>query len=319
MFFWYNKDGDIMYKGIKATDRIIIFVILLIVIIPIFLHQMKLFKDRRLKETVNQIAEIISNKNDNSNEVIKYTLDKGFMENNDLSISKGKGIAFVDPNKVITVIFGYKEKCAIKFSFSDTVYLQNNQCDNFELIKGIKSQIVISGDGLYKLNSNTYRYQGYNVNNYLEYSNMLWRIMEINNNSIKIVSENAISTMMLSDKEISNYLNNEFYESLNKNIKKKIELLSINDVIDSSLEGCKIGKYINCPSKSYLANNSTWLTNVEEGKGWYLYTDGNIYPDNINNHQDIRAVVYLDKDIKIINGMGTVTAPYIINETILNE
>lgn len=305
-----------MCKSIKSNDRIIIFIILLIVIIPIFVHQIKLFNDRRLKKTVNRVVEIIE-KDNNNNETIKYTIDNKFLKENNISRIKGKGIAFVDSNNSITVVFGYKDKCAIKFSFSDKVYLENKKCDNYELIRGIKSQIVTSGDGLYQINDSTYRYQGYNVNNYLKYNNVLWRIMEINNSSIKIVSENVITSMKKSD--VNNYLNNDFYESLNKDINKKIELLSINDVINSSLKDCKIGNYINCPSKSYLVGNATWLMNTNEDNGWYLYTDGNIYPDSINNNQDVRAVVYLNKNIKVINGMGTIDLPFTINETILDE
>lgn len=306
-----------MCKSIKSTDRIIIFIILLIVIIPIFIHQIKLFNDRRLKKIVNRVVEIIEKDNNNNNETIKYSIDNKFLKENNISRIKGKGIAFVDSNNSITVVFGYKDKCVIKFSFSDKVYLENNKCDNYELIKGIKSQIVTSGDGLYQINDSTYRYQGYNVNNYLKYNNMLWRIMEINNSGIKIVSENAITSMK--KKDVNNYLNNDFYESLNKDINNKIELLSINDVINSSLKDCKTGNYINCPSKSYLVGNATWLMNTNGDNGWYLYTDGNIYPDSINNNQNVRAVVYLNKNIKVTNGMGTIDLPFTINETILDE
>ncbi|MGE5455887.1 MAG: hypothetical protein ACM3O4_02105 [Ignavibacteriales bacterium] len=306
-----------MSKNIKSSDRIVILVILLIVVVPIFIHQMKLLNESRMKKTVTEIAKVIG-KND-KNEVVKYDINNEFFKKNKIDGIKGTGIAFVDTDDSVTVIFGYKDRCAIKFSFDDKVYLQNKKCDNFELLKGIKAQIVTSGDGLYKIDDDIYRYQGYNVNNYLKYSNMLWRIMEISNNGMKMVSENAITSMKFEKNNIYNYLNEKFYNVLNKDLKKKIELLSINDIVSSSISSCKVINYISCPDKSYLMSESTWLKDVNEEKGWYLYTDGNIYLDNVDDEKNVRAVVNLNENIKVVGGNGTSNSPFIINETILGE
>lgn len=306
-----------MSKSIKSSDRIVILIILLIVVVPIFIHQIKLLNESRMKRTVTEIAKLLKKKD--NDEIVKYNINADFFKKNKIDKIKGSGIAFVDTDDSVIVIFGYKDKCAIKFSFDDKVYLQNKKCDNFELLKGIKAQIVTNGDGIYEVDDDTYRYQGYNVNNYLKYSNMLWRIMEISNSDIKIVSENAITSMKLEKNIIYNYLNADFYNLLNKGIKKQIELLSINDVVSSSISSCKGGNYINCPDKSYLIGESTWLKDMNEEKGWYLYTDGNIYLDNVDNEKEIRAVVYLNEDIKIVGGNGTSNSPFIINETILGE
>ena len=81
------------------------------------------------------------------------------------------------------------------------------------LINKIINKTVTTGDGLYK-NKDDLVYRGYNVNNYLKYSNLMWRIVKVNkDNSITLVLDNKITDLPFdSDKEI---IESSIYKYLN--------------------------------------------------------------------------------------------------------
>ena len=70
----------------------------------------------------------------------------------------------------------YKNQFAPKDSTGKVVTL---------LVNKIKENVVTSGDGLYN-EENIFVYKGENVNNYVRYSNMLFRIIKVNNRSAAV-------------------------------------------------------------------------------------------------------------------------------------
>lgn len=194
---------------------------------------------------------------------------------------------------------------------------------------------VFSGDGLYTFDEHEYYYKGLEVNNYLWYSGRLFRIIEINDNGIKLITADSEGSIVFSyDKEYSeSYVNswlNEYYlgtldkESLveydycvddfnlenvtcNKDNKGYIGLLSISDYLRSG------GK------DSYLNNHEYyWTSNSYEGKEYYIYSTGGI--NNIVNKEDsyysygVRPVIVLNDKYEYYGGDGSIDTPYQVNE-----
>ncbi|MDD2377390.1 MAG: hypothetical protein PHD10_01045 [Bacilli bacterium] len=319
----------------KTSDKIIIAIVAIVVIIPIIINQVKLETNKKIDKTVNKIVALVNEDKINNNyEIIEYVVDNGLKLGNKTINSDvvGKGVVFVDIDGSITVVLEYKDKCAIKHAFTDIVAIKDEKCPVFKLINGAKMEIVSSGDGLYQIDDNKYVYRGKDVNNYLEYDNKLWRILEIDNNVIKLVSDISIGNISLDNNNFLksnayNYLL-DYYQTIdNKYIKAAdfqntllpIRLLSIEDVVNASLESCEQTQIINC-QVSYLGETSTWLMdNGEDNKSWYLYNDGNIYLDSVDSKQNLRSVVYLNDNIKIIDGLGVKDFPYQVTETVHKE
>ena len=98
-------------------------------------------------------------------------------------------------------------------------------------ISTITRNTVTSGDGLYKdaYTENKYIYKGKEPNNYLKFSNELWRIISINSdNTLKIIKENHIGSFYYNEQSDNNdwslsslntYLNNEYINSLSEKTK----------------------------------------------------------------------------------------------------
>ena len=163
----------------------------------------------------------------------------------------------------------------------------------------LKKNITTIGDGLYK-EDDIYIFKGKEVNNYLEYSGYLFRIILIDeNNNIELITEESLTNLawgIESDYEksyIKDWLIGEdehkgvFYDSLNnpdnylidfdfciekvnenskecqENTKSKVGLLSL-------LEYKRAGG-----SKSFLqTDNYWWLSNPSEDGVWYVYSNG---------------------------------------------
>lgn len=196
-----------------------------------------------------------------------------------------------------------------------------------------KSTIVYENDGLYRV-SGMYIYKGENVNNYIMYSNMLWRILRFNiDGSLDITLDDSIN-MLKWNNEVTNftssdvykYLNNYFYKKLdnmhltvtpicddeitdlskitcdNKNVTSYVRLLSVSDYLNSKVEG------------SYLETNSNiWLSNRNVDTIWNINKNSLSSSDSTNMYY-IKPVVTLKNTTKLLSGDGTKSNPYIVSE-----
>ena len=216
-----------------------------------------------------------------------------------------------------------------KFNLSETITLKKN--------------ITTIGDGLYK-EDDIYIFKGKEVNNYLEYSGYLFRIILIDeNNNIELITEESLTNLawgIESDYEksyIKNWLIGEeehkgiFYYSLNnpdnylidfdfciekvnenskecqENTKSKVGLLSL-------LEYKRAGG-----SKSFLqTDNYWWLSNPSEDGVWYVYSNGKI--NDVANmgaeyySYGVRPVIKIKGNLDVISGDGSKNNPYKIEK-----
>lgn len=225
------------------------------------------------------------------------------------------------------------------------LYLENKKREDIEkntLVKVIKDS---NEDNEYfkSVNGENY-FVGKAKNNYLWYSNILWRIMKVNDdNSVTIVSENALSSLAYGKKEefdkstIYKWLNNtnEDYSgilinSLNKIDKYLQKTTACIDTLDELTNNpCKsinndnyvtllsVIDYLNIGSKdSYLNNDEFfYLSNINsDGKVWYVNPDGQVTLTAGNDIIGIRPVITIMANVDYVSGDGTEDKPYMIEE-----
>lgn len=192
----------------------------------------------------------------------------------------------------------------------------------------IKNQ-VYEGSGLYN-DGEEYYFYGNNINNYLYYSGRMFRIMSIDKNGIKIVSNEPQTILYYGNtgydsSYIKKYLDS-YYETLNKEYIKETNYCS--DTIDDTIRCEKKSKdkittislydYKRAGDKdSYLNNNKyKWLLNVDsENNPWYISEDGTVSKISNKVSLGVNPVITLKNDIDIVSGSGSLENPYII-ETI---
>ena len=206
-----------------------------------------------------------------------------------------------------------------------------------------KKNIVYFNDGLYKEEDNNYFYYGKNVNNYLMYEGLLWRIIGIDKTGIKLISDENLTNLVWGNKTdfassvIYNWLNKNDYL---KNIRDNEKTLN-NDWCNSSIDvtkyeckdntSAKIGlistdDFIKAGSdKSYL-NNGTyyWTINTDKDKlAYYVHTEGGINNQvgegDLLYSYGVRPVIYIDKNLDYIDGDGSINNPYIVTNSMITS
>ncbi len=200
------------------------------------------------------------------------------------------------------------------------------------------STLVTEGDGLYGLNG-SYIYRGDVKDNYIKYNGLMFRILRINYGSnTEIILDHKINILAYgADKsydksDIALYLNDYFVESLNKDHLEKMEIcVDVKDELsDNQKKKCK-NTY---KTYSTLIDSNTYLSTVHNDVT-YLNNDGSLIylRDKINGElgnvianntqlsyvngaetYDIKPIISLKYDTKILSGTGTKDDPYIVDD-----
>lgn len=244
----------------------------------------------------------------------------------------------IDPRNKKKNLSGYVE---IKYESNQYTYVYKESSKAKSLSKSIisksrKSSILNLQNGIYK---------GKDVNNYLKFNDMLWRIISVNDDgTIKIVSDNKIASLPFDTNggfnfeksSINNYLNNDFYSNLSNsslivsnkyclkfqdecdsNLVTKVSLLSANDFINASDNlKCVTGVEQECVSSNYLATYS--LTNGPEytlttiNNKVFVISNGKLDGINFNSTSllNVRPVITIGSNAKVTAGNGSIDNPY---------
>lgn len=183
---------------------------------------------------------------------------------------------------------------------------------------------ILSGNGTkenpYKIEDNTIT-----IGKYINYSNMIWKIIEINNNSYKLALSYPLEKEYIYSKKtnqfnisdntsIAYYLNNNFYNKLDKKyIIKGIfydgtYFDNYQNIYENSKENyvglmSVIDNYINDFSGYNLITPSTADMIYQVGE------NGKLMVNSIENKTKIRPVIYIDKNINLKN-LGTKENPF---------
>lgn len=218
--------------------------------------------------------------------------------------------------------------------------------ENIYNVLTLKKNIVEQGDGLYKEDKNKYIYKGKNIDNYVKYSGRLWRIVSINDNGIKLITEDNQTSLVWGLKTnyekslVKSWLNDKkdiksFYESLsNTEILTKTKTcvdivsktnISCNKIIEEKVGLLSVYEYQEAGAeKSYLNIGEYWWTSSIDANNlaWYIYSIGalnnNVSLGKIYYAYGVRPTITIKSDIKVISGSGKRDDPYCFVNTTNN-
>lgn len=204
------------------------------------------------------------------------------------------------------------------------------------------NQTVTEGDGLHQ-DTDGYYFKGNVINNYVLFSNRLFRVIQINNdNSVKMASQDIVSTFIWGENESyhesniyhwlektdnensgiyydtlpnpekflvktvysEDTINNEEIKASKKEYKDYITILGIHDYV---LSNGKSG-YLNNGKMYYLLGNDS------ENQKIYVEEDGSIQSCDSLDGYGIRPVITLKSNLPITGGDGTQNNPYVIDQ-----
>lgn len=202
-------------------------------------------------------------------------------------------------------------------------------------------------ESIKNINDNFYFYEETN-NNYISYSNILWRVVKINkNNTITLVTDNNIATLAYGDVEndynesnLINWLNTNkektnsgILENVLNNKEKYLTKTStcIDAIDDTKNIKCKsksnkqyinllsVEDYLNTGSSKSFINNkkNTYLSNkTKDNDIWYLTDEGKVDTTDGKDILGIKATITLKDKINVTSGTGTNEDPYLFEDNI---
>lgn len=223
-----------------------------------------------------------------------------------------------------------------------TLYLDNNKSEEVKVLADhIRDHN--SENNSFKNISGDYYFEGTDVNNYLKYSNLIWRIIKVNSNdTVTLVLDNSITTLAANSKSYTNSYIDMWLNTSNKdntgilenNLNKTNDYLTYtntcNDTIDNNKNiTCKshidntlitvpsLSDYVNTGGQKGFMNNKEYyyLINANnEGKLWYIDENGVSKTSDGSDILGVKPVITIKKNIKLIAGNGSQNNPYIIEE-----
>ncbi len=172
---------------------------------------------------------------------------------------------------------------------------------------------------------------GKGLNEYVSFNNQVWKIIDQDDIGTKIVLDGVLESKRVFETQYKNvfansaiykYLNNEYYNSI-EDKEKIVEgtwyvgvYTSNNDFDYKSIYENKVNAYVgllNMNDISLRDYNDVMTLTPSDSSAYVIYSvsvDGQINADYSVKSQNIRPVVYLDSNIKVINGDGSKDEPY---------
>ncbi len=188
-----------------------------------------------------------------------------------------------------------------------------------------------------------YLFVGQVENNYVLFSNRLFRILRINeNHSMKLVTEDNQTILTLGDVDtyegsnLEIWLNKEeqieqsgvFYRSLTDAYNNLVETKYCEGTLENNQVTCagkkkkayvtllSVDDYLEAHGNNSFLNNGkyTWLLGKQEDAFLYLSEDGKIGKSSLDEGYGVRAVITLDARMRYVSGDGTKENPYRVQE-----
>ena len=223
-----------------------------------------------------------------------------------------------------------------------SLYINNKKVEeeNFNTLSKVVFNTNYGKENFVDIGGNHY-FKNEVDNNYVTYSNILWRIIRINaDNSVVLISENPL--VSLAYKEESNFKDSYLNEWLNitegeentgileYNLNEPSKYLLKNetclDTVDKlSNQLCKttytdkyIGlmstsDYVNTGAETSFINNNTkfYLSNTTDtNKIWYITDTNKVSYSDGTDLIGLRPVITVKGNINLVSGNGTLNSPY---------
>lgn len=254
-------------------------------------------------------------------------------------LNSGKNFWTVNPSNGGKIWFINQKGLVTDESFSGSSYHSY----------GIKPMITIKGDLTITKGNGTIEeplefetktnkeLKNVSIGNYVNYSDQMWRIVDVNDFGIKIaldgyvkikeeVVEKPFSTTssniydIESSKNIGYYLNYTYYKTL-KDQDYLVEYpFKISPYNNEQKYNYQVENYETVRAKIGLLqvtdlfiddfSDYALMTPSEEGTVFTVLEDGRLYADMVNKELKIRPVVVLKESLKIKKGSGTQTDPF---------
>ena len=196
----------------------------------------------------------------------------------------------------------------------------------------------IKNKDLKRINKDYYFYKNAN-NNYLEYSNITWRIIKITDDKkVLLITEEPITLLAYGTNNYQTKCMNKIKEEKNTGILEN-NITNIDDYLTQTKScednikdikniTCKkenddnyfslldINDYINTGAKDSFINNGyyIYLNNKKDDEIWYLNSKGELDSNDGTEIYGIKPTITIKEDINLVKGTGTKEDPFIIEE-----
>lgn len=217
------------------------------------------------------------------------------------------------------------------------LYLENYKVEEKNSIANDIKESNKDNENFKNINSEYYFY-GTDVNNYVSYSNLIWRVIKVNNdNSITIVLDNSITSLANSNSSIDKWLNKteeEYTGILENNLNNLNKYLTYTNTCKDVIEDTKnitcketvedtyittpsLNDYVNTGGSNGFMNNEEYyylINTNNENKYWYIDSDGKLGKTDGSDVLGVKPVVTIKGTIELTGGNGTKDSPYTFEE-----
>lgn len=217
------------------------------------------------------------------------------------------------------------------------LYLENYKAEETNSIANDIKESNKDNENFKNINSEYYFY-GTDVNNYVSYSNLIWRVIKVNNdNSITIVLDNSITSLANSNSSIDKWLNKteeEYTGILENNLNNLNKYLTYTNTCKDVIEDTKnitcketvedtyittpsLNDYVNTGGSNGFMNNEEYyylINTNNENKYWYIDSDGKLGKTDGSDVLGVKPVVTIKGTIELTGGNGTKDSPYTFEE-----
>ena len=161
------------------------------------------------------------------------------------------------------------------------------------------------------------------IGSYIKYNDNLFRIIEKNNDYIKLTLAYHLEDSKVNYNNINQYLNNVLLNKLEKNNLVKCPFYGGNYSKDNNYDYKEIYNkkeysYIGLPSVTELFitdDSDIWLNNYNNNSLIYTTNSlGRLFLDNKDNLHYLKPSICIKSNITITSGSGTSTDPYLLEE-----
>lgn len=223
------------------------------------------------------------------------------------------------------------------------LYLENNKTEELKALADNIKDNNNDNENFKNINGNYYFY-GTEINNYVKYSNLTWRIIKVNSdNTITMVLNNSITSLAagenknFKDSHLNSWLNNQdrdytgilknFLNNSNKyltytntcidNIDDTKNITCKSHIEDTYITVPSINDYVNTGSSKSFMNTEEYyylINSNKENKLWYVNTDGKVGTSDGTDIIGIKPVITIKSTFALKDGDGSIENPYTFEE-----
>jgi len=313
--------------------------------------------EKKLKDAKKNTSKSISNKKDsersNSKKTVKVTKNKS-KESSNKKIKSNKSsrskhlersefvFNFLSLVMLIGICLYFGGRSLYYYSRQNIIIKEEAQTLNGYIINNDQNIVQGDADGLHH-DTDGYFFKGNVDNNYVWFGNRLFRVIRVyNDNSVKLISEDLVSSFMYGESssyrssnvrkwltKIKNPVSGVYYDTI-PNIEHFLDKTNYSEDV---MKGDKVE-----PSKSYSSDYVSTLTIADyilvngknsfinngkiffllgfdqDGNNLFVDEDGSIQSCDYSDGYGIRAVITLKPNTVVSGGTGIADDPYVIEQ-----